>query len=73
YRMQLNNFLQVNGGTQQMHMSASNNGPAHAPQWTVVVRINNIEYGTGVAPTLNEAKEAAAQQTLVQIRANGNR
>ncbi|TFK56516.1 hypothetical protein OE88DRAFT_1730003 [Heliocybe sulcata] len=71
--MHLNNFLQAHGGTQQMEMRQSEEGPNHERKWRVVVFINNIQYGTGLGHDLTAAKKAAAQETLTLISANGNR
>ncbi|NXN47961.1 E2AK2 kinase, partial [Rhinoptilus africanus] len=42
-------------------------GAAHAPMFTVVVKIDNVEYGTGTGKNKKEAKAAAAKKTWEMI------
>ena len=36
WRMHLNNYLSVNGGTDRLRWETSQTGPAHAPIWTAI-------------------------------------
>ncbi|NWT83905.1 E2AK2 kinase, partial [Lanius ludovicianus] len=42
-------------------------GPSHDPKFTVVVKINGVEYGTGTGKSKKEAKAIAAKKTLEMI------
>ncbi|XP_052661359.1 interferon-induced, double-stranded RNA-activated protein kinase isoform X3 [Harpia harpyja] len=42
-------------------------GPSHDPEFTVVVKINNVEYGTGTGKNKKEAKAVAAKKTWEMI------
>ncbi|KFV89217.1 Interferon-induced, double-stranded RNA-activated protein kinase, partial [Fulmarus glacialis] len=42
-------------------------GPSHHPEFTVVVKINNVEYGTGTGKNKKEAKAVAAKKTWEMI------
>ncbi|XP_054248220.1 interferon-induced, double-stranded RNA-activated protein kinase [Indicator indicator] len=42
-------------------------GPSHDPEFTVVVKINNVEYGKGTGKKKKDAKEVAAKQTWEMI------
>ncbi|NXO61026.1 E2AK2 kinase, partial [Aramus guarauna] len=42
-------------------------GPSHDPEFTVVVKINDVEYGTGTGKNKREAKAAAAKITWEMI------
>ncbi|XP_054050746.1 interferon-induced, double-stranded RNA-activated protein kinase isoform X3 [Rissa tridactyla] len=42
-------------------------GPSHDPEFTVMVKIDNIEYGTGTGKNKKEAKAAAAKKTWEMI------
>ncbi|KGL89487.1 Interferon-induced, double-stranded RNA-activated protein kinase, partial [Charadrius vociferus] len=43
-------------------------GPSHDPEFTVVVKIGDVEYGTGTGKNKKEAKAAAAKQTWEIIK-----
>lgn len=42
-------------------------GPAHNREFTVVVRIDNIVYGKGIASSKKEASQLAAKETLQKL------
>ncbi|XP_049687375.1 interferon-induced, double-stranded RNA-activated protein kinase isoform X1 [Accipiter gentilis] len=42
-------------------------GPSHDPEFTVVVKINDVEYGTGTGKNKKEAKAVAAKKTWEMI------
>ncbi|KAF7350332.1 DRBM domain-containing protein [Mycena venus] len=64
-RTLLNNVAQNNGWT--VTYEASWTGPQENPRWTVVVFVNNIEYGRGIGPTKGAAKDKAARDALVAL------
>jgi len=43
-------------------------GPAHAKEFTVIVRIDNILYGTGKANSKKEAEQEAAKEALKKAK-----
>ncbi|KAM6367389.1 interferon-induced, double-stranded RNA-activated protein kinase isoform 2-T3 [Alca torda] len=49
------------------YVDVSMTGPSHNPEFTVVVKIDNIEYGTGTGKNKKEAKAAAAKKTWEMI------
>lgn len=76
WRMQLNNFLQVNGGTGRLRYVDLASGPAHKPTWhctaysesEVLPRhvyldlpiVDGVPYAEGRGGEKGEAREAAA-------------
>ncbi|NXJ00712.1 E2AK2 kinase, partial [Psophia crepitans] len=49
------------------YTDARKTGPSHDPEFTVVVKINNVEYGTGTGKNKKEAKAVAAKETWEMI------
>ncbi|NXJ17927.1 E2AK2 kinase, partial [Dicrurus megarhynchus] len=47
-------------------------GPSHDPEFTVVVKINGEEYGTGTGKSKKEAKAVAAEKTWEMIKKQHN-
>ena len=45
-------------------------GPAHNREFTVVVRIDNVLYGKGIASSKKEASQLAAKDTLEKLAKN---
>ncbi|XP_028939583.1 interferon-induced, double-stranded RNA-activated protein kinase, partial [Antrostomus carolinensis] len=43
-------------------------GPSHDPEFTVVVKINNVDYGRGTGKNKKEAKAVAAKRTWKMIQ-----
>ncbi|KAM6206963.1 interferon-induced, double-stranded RNA-activated protein kinase [Sarcoramphus papa] len=43
-------------------------GPSHDPEFTVVVKINDVEYGTGTGKNKKEAKAVAAKKSWEMIK-----
>ncbi|KAI0081136.1 hypothetical protein K474DRAFT_1704157 [Panus rudis PR-1116 ss-1] len=60
----LNNYLQSIQKLERLHWRASSTGPAHAPQWTATCILDGQEIGTGIGPSKNLAKDAAAKEAL---------
>ena len=75
--MQLNNFLQVNGGTRRLQYVDVASGPAHRPTWHCTVYsesgvspcdvcldfflVDDVPYAQGYAGDKSEARENAAR------------
>ncbi|KAH9940548.1 uncharacterized protein BXZ73DRAFT_98980 [Epithele typhae] len=70
YRMQLNNYLQANGGARHLTWEVYQTGPLHQPMWTAVSFIRGIEYGRAYGGSQNAVKEEAARQTLAALVAD---
>ncbi|KAI0344830.1 hypothetical protein BDW22DRAFT_1354991 [Trametopsis cervina] len=64
WRMQLNNFLQGNGGTKMLSWDVYSSGPSHQVVWTAITYIRGVQYAKCVSTRQNAAMEDAAQQTL---------
>ncbi|KAI0348141.1 hypothetical protein BDW22DRAFT_1424354 [Trametopsis cervina] len=60
----LNNHLQSTDRLAALVWAESTSGPAHAPVWTVVCKIDNVEMGSGTGAQKHVAKDAAAAQAL---------
>lgn len=45
-------------------------GPAHDRKFTVIVKIDNIVYGKGIASSKKEASQLAAKETLLKLAKN---
>jgi len=71
YRLMLNNYIQRNPAAGALTWDCTSIGPRHAPEWTVIARINGVEYGRGVAQNQGVAKEAAAQQACAALGIQG--
>jgi len=68
--MQLNDFLQRRygaGGPGLITWETAQAGPAHAPVWTMVLRIRGVVWGQAAGGRQGEAMEAAAGQALSTI------
>ncbi|NXD66161.1 E2AK2 kinase, partial [Eolophus roseicapillus] len=50
-----------------VYADVSMTGPSHYPVFTVVVKINDVEYGTGTGKNKKEAKAIAAKKTWEMI------
>ncbi|KAI0745103.1 hypothetical protein C8Q76DRAFT_606149 [Earliella scabrosa] len=64
WRMQLNNYLQANGGVRLLTWEVYQTGPLHQPSWTAIAYIRGVEYGRAYGPSQSVVKEEAARQTL---------
>lgn len=53
-----------------IYETVNETGPAHNREFTVVVRIDNITYGKGVANSKKEASQLAAKATLEKLAKN---
>ncbi|NXI37351.1 E2AK2 kinase, partial [Galbula dea] len=62
----LNNYCQRHKCTLVCDVEMA--GPPHYPEFTVVVKINNVEYGTGTGKSKKEAKAVAAKNTWEMIK-----
>jgi hypothetical protein len=76
WRMQLNNYLQVNGGTTRLQYMDVASGPAHKPTWHCTaysessllplwrllrrVLVDGVPYASGTSLEKGEAREIAA-------------
>ncbi|PKU49126.1 interferon- double-stranded rna-activated protein kinase [Limosa lapponica baueri] len=65
----INNYCQKNKFTLH-YVETRRTGPSHDPEFTVVVKIDNREYGTGTGKNKKEAKAAAAKITWEMIVEN---
>ncbi|GBE81375.1 hypothetical protein BKA93DRAFT_601984 [Sparassis latifolia] len=70
WRMQLNNYLQSNGGVHLLTWEVYQVGPLHAPSWTAMAYIRGVEYGRCTGYSQGAVKEEAARQTLVALFAD---
>ncbi|KAJ7401895.1 eukaryotic translation initiation factor 2 alpha kinase 2 [Pitangus sulphuratus] len=62
----INHHCQINKLT--LHYdTAGMTGPSHDPEFTVVVKLNDVEYGRGTGKSKKEAKRAAAKKTWEMI------
>ncbi|KAI0812450.1 hypothetical protein BC629DRAFT_1589215 [Irpex lacteus] len=68
WRMQLNNYLQGNGGTKMLSWEVYPSGPSHEVVWTATVFIRGAPYARCVSSRQNTAMEEAARQTLQTLR-----
>ncbi|NXN48403.1 E2AK2 kinase, partial [Rynchops niger] len=66
YMEKINHYCQKNKLTLH-YANIRMTGPSHYPEFTVVVKIDNIEYGTGTGKNKKEAKAAAAKKTWEMI------
>jgi len=67
--MQLNNYLQETYKNQTtLRWDTQHSGLEHQGTWKAIALINHVEYGWGTATTLDDAKEEAARQSLVNLR-----
>ncbi|KAJ3483498.1 hypothetical protein NLI96_g6278 [Meripilus lineatus] len=64
HRMNLNKFLQVNGGVNRLDWKINSSGPESSQTWIATAKIDGVEYGRGSASSKAAAKEIAAQQAL---------
>ncbi|KAM6407266.1 interferon-induced, double-stranded RNA-activated protein kinase isoform 2-T3 [Pluvialis apricaria] len=63
----INHYCQKNKLTLH-YADVSMTGPSHDPEFTVVVKIGDKEYGTGTGKNKKEAKAAAAKKTWEMIK-----
>ncbi|KAI0361112.1 hypothetical protein OH77DRAFT_1516127 [Trametes cingulata] len=64
WRMDLNNYVQINNLGPYVQWTQHQTGPRNAPTWTATVIFNGVEYGRGSATNLGAAREIAAEQAL---------
>lgn len=62
----INNYCQKHKLT-LVYANVRMTGPSHDPEFTVVVKINDVEYGTGTGKNKKEAKAAAAKKSWEMI------
>ncbi|KAH9945643.1 hypothetical protein B0H21DRAFT_693865, partial [Amylocystis lapponica] len=70
WRMQLNNYLQSNGGSRLLTWDVQQSGPLHQPSWTAVAYIRGVEYARCTGSSQNGVKEEAARRTLAALQAD---
>ncbi|KFV40792.1 Interferon-induced, double-stranded RNA-activated protein kinase, partial [Gavia stellata] len=63
----INNYCQKQKLT-LVYADVRKTGPSHDPEFTVVVKINDVEYGTGTGKNKKEAKAVAAKKTWEMIQ-----
>ncbi|XP_054676109.1 interferon-induced, double-stranded RNA-activated protein kinase isoform X1 [Grus americana] len=63
----INNYCQKHKLT-LAYASVRMTGPSHDPEFTVVVKINDVEYGTGTGKNKKEANAAAAKKTWEMLK-----
>ncbi|KAF9786709.1 hypothetical protein BJ322DRAFT_667790 [Thelephora terrestris] len=68
WRMQLNNYLQVNGGAQRLRYLDVPSGPAHKPTWSCTAYIDGVPYAAGTGTEKGEAREVAARNCYLILR-----
>ncbi|KAI0661137.1 hypothetical protein C8Q70DRAFT_968919 [Cubamyces menziesii] len=73
WRMELNNYLQANGGSHILSWDLFQSGPLHQPMWTAVAYIRGVEYARAFGPSQNAVKEEAARQTLAALMGDRRR
>uniref|UniRef100_A0A8C3LA84 Eukaryotic translation initiation factor 2 alpha kinase 2 n=1 Tax=Chrysolophus pictus TaxID=9089 RepID=A0A8C3LA84_CHRPC len=66
YMSKLNSYCQRNK-CKLDYIDVDMRGPSHDPEFTVMVRINGKEYGTGTGKSKKDAKAAAAKKTWDMI------
>ncbi|KFP91050.1 Interferon-induced, double-stranded RNA-activated protein kinase, partial [Apaloderma vittatum] len=62
----INHYCQKNKLT-LVYANVSMTGPSHDPEFTIVIKINDVEYGTGTGKNKKEAKAVAAKNTWEMI------
>uniref|UniRef100_A0A8B9VQS0 non-specific serine/threonine protein kinase n=1 Tax=Anas zonorhyncha TaxID=75864 RepID=A0A8B9VQS0_9AVES len=67
----INSYCQRNK-LQLDYVTVDMKGPSHDPEFKVVVKIDNVEYGSGSAKSKKEAKELAAKKTWEMIEQEQN-
>jgi len=70
WRMQLNNYLQSNGGVNILTWEVYSVGPLHRPTWTAIAYIRGVEYGRSTGASQGAVKEEAARQALLALYAD---
>nr|XP_009684950.1 PREDICTED: interferon-induced, double-stranded RNA-activated protein kinase [Struthio camelus australis] len=68
----INSYCQKNKFT-LIYRDIQKTGPPHDPEFTIVVKINNEEYGTGTGKSKKEAKAAAAKKSWEMIEEKQSR
>ncbi|XP_056342475.1 interferon-induced, double-stranded RNA-activated protein kinase isoform X1 [Oenanthe melanoleuca] len=66
YFANINHYRQIHKAT-VVYDTINMTGPSHDPEFTVVVKINGKEYGTGTGKSKKEAKAVAAKETWKMI------
>ncbi|XP_005043357.1 PREDICTED: interferon-induced, double-stranded RNA-activated protein kinase [Ficedula albicollis] len=66
YVRKINHYRQIHKATVD-YDTINMTGPPHDPEFTVVVKINDKEYGTGTGKSKKEAKAVAAKETWKMI------
>ncbi|XP_027537409.1 interferon-induced, double-stranded RNA-activated protein kinase [Neopelma chrysocephalum] len=66
YMEKINHYCQINKLT-LLYDTAGMTGPSHDPEFTIVVKLNDVEYGTGTGKSKKEAKRIAAKKTWEMI------
>ncbi|KAI0375472.1 hypothetical protein BV20DRAFT_1048603 [Pilatotrama ljubarskyi] len=64
WRMEFNNYVQVNNLGPSVQWTQVQTGPRNAPTWTASVFLDGVEHGRGSATNLGAAREIAAEQAL---------
>eukprot|EP00075_Anas_platyrhynchos_P020446 XP_027309699.1 interferon-induced, double-stranded RNA-activated protein kinase isoform X1 [Anas platyrhynchos] len=67
----INSYCQRNK-LQLDYVTVDMKGPSHDPEFKVVVKIDNVEYGSGSAKTKKEARAVAAKKTWEMIEQQQN-
>ncbi|TFK53660.1 hypothetical protein OE88DRAFT_1733552 [Heliocybe sulcata] len=69
--MRLNNVLASILKTRKLTWDDDCRGPLHAPTWTSIAYLNNVEWGRGTGPNRGAAREEAAKTVLEALVADG--
>ncbi|KAI0043532.1 hypothetical protein FA95DRAFT_1609313 [Auriscalpium vulgare] len=60
----LNNYLQAQGKLTLLSWVDTSSGPAHAPEWTSICKLDGQAVATGTGTHKNLARDAAATEAL---------
>ncbi|KAJ3530477.1 hypothetical protein NM688_g7702 [Phlebia brevispora] len=73
WRMQLNNYLQGNGGTKKLTWEIYSEGPSHQILWTAITYVHGVQYARVQSSRQNAAAEEAARITLNALSSDRQR
>ncbi|KAA1471389.1 hypothetical protein DENSPDRAFT_880443 [Dentipellis sp. KUC8613] len=66
----LNNYLQNQGKKASLSWVDETTGPAHAPEWKSICKIDGVVVCEGVGPHKHEARNDAAKRALEILTAS---
>ena len=71
YKSSLQEFVQTEQKSLE-YVLVNETGPAHDKRFTVEVKIDEIVYGSGTAPSKKEAEQEAAKEALDKLAIKNN-